>query len=206
MNTVLDPSHVALVKGWRTFKTMKKSADEVQNYLLEVAGSAVAELKKRYAPDLKSDSGELTKRHFFDIYPAEFEGFGGMAIRLMRFGVERIEIENLTDPNAESPCRACAYTPDENPGIWMQLCPFLAELPDPEGFSKFHVEEDGYRYIYIAELPRLNPEDFANIVQLREAFCDPMSKMWEWYKKHAEAIRGFQPQRFRRTSDLGTQI
>ncbi len=121
MKTILDASHVCLIKQWRTFQTMNRSADEIQQYLIETAGAAMAELKKRHAPDLKSFDGDLPKLKWFDIYPSELEDFGGMGIKLMRFGVEHIEVDNLTDPNAENPCRAYAYTPDETEGIWTQV-------------------------------------------------------------------------------------
>src|SRR5258708_3024682 len=110
MKTILDPIHLSLIKQSRTLQTINRSANAT-------AGAGKAELKKRHAPDLKSFDGDLPKLKWFDIYPSELEDFGGMGIKLMRFGVEHIEVDNLTDPNAENPCRAYAYTPDETEGI-----------------------------------------------------------------------------------------
>ena len=182
---------------------MKRSADEVQQYLIEAAGKAIAELRKRYAPDLKSYDGDLVKLKWFDIYPSELEDFGGIGLKLMRFGVEHIDVDGLTDPNAENPCRAYAYTPEEPSGIWAQARSFLGELPVPDAFVKY---PDEAPFFYTAALPTLKAEDFARPVQLTEAFCEPLSKLMEWYKGNAVAIRRFQPKRYRRTNDAGAQI
>jgi hypothetical protein len=182
---------------------MTRSADEVQQYLTEAAFAAIAELKQRYAPDLKSFDSDLAKQEWFDIYPSELENFGGMAIKLMRFGIRHLAVDGLIDPNAENPCSACAYSPDEPPGIWAQVRSFLWELPTPDGFLKY---PDEAPYLYSATLPTLKAEDFARPVQLTEALCDPLSKLLDWYKKNAEAIHRFQPKRYRRTNDAGAQI
>jgi hypothetical protein len=200
MKTLLDASHVCLIKQWRTFQTMKRSADEVQQYLFEAAGAAIAELRKRYAPDLKSFNDDLLRHRWFDIYPSELEDFNGLGIKLMRFGVEHIDVDSLTDPNAEKRCRAYAYTPDEDLVIWAQVRSFMWELPLPDGFLKC---ADETSYIYTAALPTLKAQDFARPAQLTEAFCGPLSELMEWYKQNADAISRFKPKRQRRTKDTG---
>src|SRR5581483_8701598 len=107
MKTLLDASHICLIKQWRTFQKMKRSADEVQQHLTEAALGAIVELKKRYAPDLQSFDREIVKEQWFDIYPRELTSFGEMGIDLVKFGIRHLAVDGLIDPNAECPCIAC---------------------------------------------------------------------------------------------------
>src|SRR5207249_4090027 len=115
--------------------------------------------------------------------------FGGIG---MRFGLEEIQVDGLIDPDAENPCSAYVWSPDEKLASWKKVNSFLAEIPVPNGFSNHPVAEG---YIYTATLPTLIPEDFAKPVRLREALCDPLSRLLDWYNKNAKAIHQFQPKK-----------
>ena len=63
MKTMLDDSHVSLIRDWATFQKMKRAADEIENYLVEVARSCSIELRKRYGPALAFNDDKLYKEH-----------------------------------------------------------------------------------------------------------------------------------------------
>jgi len=158
--------------------------------LVEAVHSAIIELKRRFGSDLKILNAPKFKDRWFEAYPVRLENFGGIG---MRFGVERIEVESLTMPTAENPCRAYSFSNgEENPALFSQAISFLAKLPLPTGFCNV---DNPPGYYLTKELPLIKAESFAEPAKLMAHFRDPMAELLNWHNKHAAKISQFQPRK-----------
>ncbi len=199
MNTHLNESHVCLMKNWSTFGRMKTSADEVEEYILEIAKNVVTDTVHQYAGLLASDSGKLTKDRWFDMHLKSVVNFKQQGIKLFSFGIEGIRLDEIF--RTDGGFRAYVYSYDRNQekgeAIFSALDTLLQSISGPKGFV-LNINQPGIGYYFTKKLSPLSVDKLPNSQFLTEYFREPLVGVIEWYNKYSKQILAIEPKRFKR--------
>src|SRR5207248_1080817 len=120
-----------------TFQKMKAGANEVEEYLLEVAKNVVADTLRQHGGLLESDTSDLLKDRWFDFSPKDLVNLKQQGVGLFRFGIEGIRTDVILESDPKEVFRAYVYFrvgSKETEAMFSRLMTLLASLPSPSGF------------------------------------------------------------------------
>ena len=182
------------MQNWSTFRKMKASADEVEEYILEMAKNAVTDTIRRYVGLLESDISKLEKDRWFEMHPAALVNFKQQGIVLLNFGIEEIWLDKILD--ARSDFQAYVFTPerhrDQHQSIFSSLDTLFLSLPAPTGFL-LNINKPATGYYYTKRLAPLAADKLPDNQFLTEYFRAPLVSAIEWYKTYSKQILAVEP-------------
>jgi hypothetical protein len=199
MNTHLNESHVCLIKNWSTFRKMKASADEVEEYIFGIVKNVFADIVRQHSSLLESDMSKLEKEHWLNIQPKSLVNFKQQGIVLFNFGIEGISLDEIFRTDAASSFQAYLYSPDrsQHPSIYSALDTLFQSITGPDEFV-LNINKPEIGYYYTKKFSPLTVDKLPDIQFLTEYFREPLVSVIEWYNKYSKQILAIEPKRFPR--------
>ena len=197
MNTHLNESHVCLMKSWSTFRKMKASEYEVEEFIREVAKTVVSDIVRQHGSLLESDMSKLEKEQWISINPASLVNFGQQNIILFNFGIEGISLDKIFRADATSDFQAYVFSPwsqSQYPAIFSALDTLFRSISGPNEFD-LNINKPANGYWYTKKLSPLAADRLLDDQFLTEYFREPFASVIEWYKKYSKQILAIKPKR-----------